>query len=72
MDNKVRKVLGDTWQFWYGPDLVRGSNGVFYVCEDNIGYVGGLGDLACSKESLLRVFSRNKRLHCRPRYGCNL
>lgn len=29
------------WSFWYGPDIVRGGDGQFYICEDNLGYVGG-------------------------------
>jgi len=49
------RIVG-RWNFWYGPDILRGSDGEFYVCEDNIGYVGGLGDLICARESLLRGF----------------
>ena len=29
--------LKDNFGFWYGPDIVRGPKGVFYVCEDNLG-----------------------------------
>ena len=39
--------------FWYGPDLVRGPTGAFYVCEDNLGYVGGFGDLEVARSCLL-------------------
>jgi uncharacterized circularly permuted ATP-grasp superfamily protein len=47
-------------RFYYGPDIIRGPptekfpNGVFYVIEDNPGFVGGLGDLILAQESLLK------------------
>jgi len=44
------------WGFWYGPDIIRGPDGAFYVCEDNIGYVGGFGDLICARNSLVSSF----------------
>ena len=32
-------------QFWYAPDIIRDAEGRFRVMEDNIGFVGGFGDL---------------------------
>jgi hypothetical protein len=32
-------------QFWYAPDIIRTANGSFRVMEDNLGFVGGIGDL---------------------------
>ena len=52
--------LGKAWGFWYGPDVIRGPDGEFYVVEDNIGYVGGMGDLSVARRSLLNSF---------PEYG---
>jgi len=55
-EQKVDKVFPNHWAFWYGPDIIRGPDGSFYVCEDNIGYVGGFGDLICARNSLLDTF----------------
>lgn len=44
------------WNIWYGPDIIRGpsENGHdFYVGEDNLGYVGGFGDLPLARSVLL-------------------
>eukprot|EP00928_Gymnodinium_smaydae_P056145 TRINITY_DN39574_c0_g1_i1.p1 TRINITY_DN39574_c0_g1~~TRINITY_DN39574_c0_g1_i1.p1 ORF type:complete len:819 (+),score=167.51 TRINITY_DN39574_c0_g1_i1:85-2541(+) len=45
------------WSMWYGPDIIRGpgENGghQWYVVEDNLGYVGGFGDLALARQVLL-------------------
>jgi len=43
-------TIHNNWGFWYGPDIIRGADGQFYVCEDNIGYVGGMGDLLCARK----------------------
>merc|ERR1712048_782103 len=40
------------WSNWYGPDIIRGPDGEFYVVEDNVGYVGGFGDLAIARQVL--------------------
>jgi len=53
---KITSRLANRWGFWYGPDIIRGPNGAMYVCEDNIGFVGGLGDLDCARNSLTRAF----------------
>ncbi len=39
-------------QFWYGPDIIRDESGSFRVIEDNIGFVGGMGDLEALANSL--------------------
>jgi uncharacterized circularly permuted ATP-grasp superfamily protein len=36
--------------FLYGPDLIRGPDGIFYALEDNIGFVGGFGDIVLAQE----------------------
>ena len=33
-------------QFWCAPDVIRNIDGKFAVLEDNIGFVGGIGDLS--------------------------
>jgi uncharacterized circularly permuted ATP-grasp superfamily protein len=39
------------FRFLYGPDIIRGPDGVFYVLEDNLGFVGGTpGDTIPSRE----------------------
>lgn len=38
----------------HGPDIFRLSDGSFTVVEDNIGYLGGIGDLILARESLLK------------------
>jgi uncharacterized circularly permuted ATP-grasp superfamily protein len=37
--------------FIFGPDVVRNPQGHFVVLEDNVGTVGGLGDLAATHQS---------------------
>eukprot|EP00466_Bigelowiella_natans_P000245 jgi/Bigna1/125546/aug1.1_g254 len=51
-----RTAMQDTWGFWYGPDIIRAPSGEFYVCEDNLGYVGGMGDLEIARKSILSSF----------------
>lgn len=65
---KIIARYGETWfdgklnpssiAFTYGPDIIRGANGKFYVIEDNPGYVGGIGDLIKAREVILK---RNKQ-----------
>lgn len=50
----VQELTKDNIVFPYGPDLVRGPDGKFYVIEDNTGFVGGLGDSSFSREQMLR------------------
>jgi uncharacterized circularly permuted ATP-grasp superfamily protein len=42
----------ESW--WYGPDVIRDPDGHFRVIEDNTGFVGGVGDLRLSSETLLK------------------
>ena len=35
-----RYIDAEKLSFWYGPDVVRGPSGQFYVIEDNPGHVG--------------------------------
>jgi len=52
------------WSIWYGPDIIRGpdENGdhQFFVVEDNLGYVGGFGDLIDSRKVLTKTFPELK------------
>jgi len=43
-----------SFNFWYGPDVLRDSNGNFRVVEDNLGFIGGMGDLALARKSLIK------------------
>ena len=52
----LNSKIFDNWGFWFGPDIVRAGDGNFYICEDNIGFVGGMGDLLCAKQSILNYF----------------
>jgi len=49
----IKDLRGHELSTWYGPDLIRDANGNFRVVEDNLGYVGGFGDLHIARESLL-------------------
>jgi len=53
-------AMKEAWGFWYGPDIIRGPRGDFFVCEDNLGYVGGMGDLVVAQRSLLKAFPEYK------------
>jgi uncharacterized circularly permuted ATP-grasp superfamily protein len=48
------KVDGKSIAFVYGPDVIRGPDGGFYVIEDNHGFVGGMGDLITAREALFQ------------------
>lgn len=40
------------FRFLYGPDLIRGKDGQYYVLEDNLGFVGGTpGDTIPAREA---------------------
>jgi uncharacterized circularly permuted ATP-grasp superfamily protein len=52
--NFVGKVDPKSMAFIYGPDIIRGPDGSFFVIEDNHGFVGGLGDLITAREALFR------------------
>lgn len=52
------------WSIWYGPDIIRGPDEdgkyQFFVLEDNLGYVGGFGDIEEARKILLRTFPELK------------
>ena len=48
--------------FPYGPDVLRGPDGKFYVIEDNTGYIGGPGDLIAAREILFELEPRYQEL----------
>lgn len=50
--------------FIYGPDIVRNPLGQFMVIEDNIGPIGGLGDIAATHEAFSRA--HNQKLSLKP------
>lgn len=58
---KINKSSTSQYGFLYGPDIIRGPRGDFYVCEDNIGYVGGMGDIVIAKDTLLSHFPKYKQ-----------
>jgi uncharacterized circularly permuted ATP-grasp superfamily protein len=47
-------VQPDMIAFPYGPDIIRTPDGGWAVIEDNPGYIGGRGDLAVARKSLLK------------------
>ncbi|MES2963055.1 MAG: circularly permuted type 2 ATP-grasp protein [Bdellovibrionota bacterium] len=46
--------------FLYGPDLIRGPDGVMRALEDNIGFVGGFGDIVIAQEITERLYPEIK------------
>ncbi len=48
--------------FPYGPDIIRDAEGVWRVLEDNIGYIGGIGDLLKAREVLFNRMDYQKQL----------
>lgn len=52
------------WSTWYGPDIIRGPDDdgkyKFFVLEDNLGYVGGFGDLIDARRILTSTFPELK------------
>jgi uncharacterized circularly permuted ATP-grasp superfamily protein len=48
------EINPETISFIYGPDIIRGPDGSFFVIEDNHGFVGGLGDLITAREALFK------------------
>ncbi len=52
--------------FWYGPDIIRGPDGKFKVLEDNLGFIGGMGDLKLASESLLERVPEYKSVLKKP------
>lgn len=48
--------------FPYGPDIIRDSDGVWRVLEDNPGFIGGIGDLKQARQSLLKRMPEYKKI----------
>lgn len=59
------KMNPDRVSFVYGPDLIRGRDGSWFVIEDNAGYVGGIGDFEIAYNYLARVFPEIKKSNYR-------
>ena len=53
-------VNPDTISFPYGPDAIRDQDGRWTVLEDNLGWVGGVGDLKRAREILLKLIPQYK------------
>lgn len=62
LDEIVKRHGSEDWDkylknhkftFFYGPDIVRIEDGSFAVIEDNIGYLGGFGDLYHARKSIV-------------------
>eukprot|EP00930_Biecheleria_cincta_P002734 TRINITY_DN103728_c0_g1_i1.p1 TRINITY_DN103728_c0_g1~~TRINITY_DN103728_c0_g1_i1.p1 ORF type:complete len:752 (+),score=156.38 TRINITY_DN103728_c0_g1_i1:34-2289(+) len=55
--SKMPKASKLYWSMWYGPDIIRGADEKgghqWYVVEDNLGYVGGFGDLPLARQVIL-------------------
>lgn len=48
----IQKNHVGKFRFLYGPDLIRGKDGQYYVLEDNLGFVGGTpGDTIPAREA---------------------
>jgi uncharacterized circularly permuted ATP-grasp superfamily protein len=48
------KIPPEQIAFPYGPDIIRNPQGQWVVLEDNVGYIGGIGDLDFAKKTLLK------------------
>lgn len=49
------KINPNRISFPYGPDIIRDRDGIWRVLEDNIGNIGGPGDIALGREALLSL-----------------
>jgi uncharacterized circularly permuted ATP-grasp superfamily protein len=52
--------------FLYGPDVIRDASGIWRVIEDNVGYVGGLGDLVLAQKIMLEAYPELKKVYKIP------
>jgi uncharacterized circularly permuted ATP-grasp superfamily protein len=50
------KVNPKTIAFLYGPDVIRDQNGEWRVIEDNLGFIGGTGDLNLAQELMFKSY----------------
>lgn len=53
--------------FLYGPDLIRGPDGRIRALEDNIGFVGGFGDIVIAQEISERLYPEIERNYDFPK-----
>jgi hypothetical protein len=56
------KRLPSEIHFVYGPDIVRDASGRFWVLEDNVGLIGGIGDIAQSHNAFFSQYGENPNL----------
>jgi uncharacterized circularly permuted ATP-grasp superfamily protein len=56
------KLNPQTISFIYGPDIIRKPDGQFAIIEDNIGFVGGIGDLMIAREILFKRIPKYQEL----------
>lgn len=52
--------------FFYGPDIIKDSKGTWRVIEDNMGFIGGVGDLKLAQDITLKTYPEIKE-HLAPR-----
>ena len=56
---KIQEVPWEQAGFYYGPDIVRHSDGKFYVLEDNSN-PGGMADMVESRKDLLDLITLHR------------
>lgn len=49
-----------TVSFFYGPDIIKDGNGQWRVIEDNMGFIGGVGDLKLAQDIMLQEYPELK------------
>lgn len=67
---RFKEVKSPTFSFPYGPDVIRDSQGMWRVLEDNTGYIGGPGDLVKGREILFELLPEYREvlsIHDNPR-----
>jgi uncharacterized circularly permuted ATP-grasp superfamily protein len=42
--------------FFYGPDIIKDAQGQWRVIEDNMGFIGGVGDLPLAQKIILDAY----------------
>lgn len=57
-EEKIRNIPWARSGMYYAPDVVRHSDGKFYVLEDNTGYNGGMADSVEARRDLLRYIPK--------------
>ncbi len=45
-----------TLSFFYGPDIIKDAQGKWRVIEDNMGFIGGIGDLKLAQDLTLKSY----------------